>query len=192
MKFQESAYHFHFTQAWLIIKFDEHQFYQVLSGQSLCGVDFSGVYGEKLYLIEVKNFRMLPEEHQQITSKELIYNLNEKLKDSIKIIEIINKYFDQKRTYKFFSGIIDKFPFLNSDWYYWRRLKEAILQNKQLQFVVFIHGLDLEKDLSQNLLSDHKFYNQKIRIKTKIISLAYSGDAIPGIRWEKDAIEKGL
>lgn len=192
MTYLESAYQFDFTKEWLVIQFDEHQFYKVLSGQSLSGVDFSAVYNDALYLMEVKNFRMHHQEAQAIASKQLIHDLNDKLKDSIQIIEIINKYYDQKRRYKFFAGLIDKLPFLNKDWYYWRCVKKAILKNKQLQFVLFINGLSLEEGAIQNLLSDHEFYDKKIKIKTKIIALAHSGEALPGIRWEKAEIEKGL
>jgi len=192
MKFQESAYQFHFTQPWSILKFDDHQFYKVLSGQSLSGVDFSGVYCEELYLMEVKNFRIFHEAHQAITADQLIQDLNEKLKDSIKIIEIINKYFDQKRGYKLFSGIIDKLPFLNRDWYFWRRVKAAIMKNKELHFVLFIDGYALEKDLIKNLLGDYHFYGEAIRVECKMIFLSHFDDSLPGIRWENHEIKKGL
>lgn len=191
MKFQESAYQFHFSQAWLILKFDDHQFYKVLSGHSLSGVDFSGVYCEELYLMEVKNFRIFHDEHHTITADQLIHDLNKKLEDSIKIIEIINKYFDQKRGYKLFSGIIDKLAFLNRDWYFWRRVKAAVLKNKVLHFVLFIDGYTLKKDLFENLLRDYHFYGEAIRVECKMISLSHFDDSIPGIRWENHEIKKG-
>lgn len=81
---KEGELAFDFGDDWQIIKFDEHPDYRkaslMLSGTK--GVDFLGIYGKDLYLIEVKDFR-----GRKIADKEnLLLEVAQKMRDTLACI----------------------------------------------------------------------------------------------------------
>lgn len=81
---KEGELAFDFGDDWQVIKFDEHPDYRkaslMLSGTK--GVDFLGIYGKDLYLIEVKDFR-----GRKIEDKEnLLLEVAQKMRDTLACI----------------------------------------------------------------------------------------------------------
>ena len=84
--FEESHLRFEFGEGWQVLKFDEHCDYRNMqkSLPGTKGVDFVGVYGGDLYLIEIKNFRGYRIENQQRLIKgALAVEFGQKVRDSV-------------------------------------------------------------------------------------------------------------
>lgn len=103
--YTESGLHFTFDQRWTVFKFDQHRFYQYLSGQGLKGVDFLAAdqCTPEILLLEVKNFapknwkgplptRDIVLENPEAYAKKII----KKYEDSIRLLKIINEYYEKK------------------------------------------------------------------------------------------------
>ncbi len=82
-----------FGDSWRIFKYDEHPFYTgrlvPLAGKvkkktvSTTGIDLAGSCGNRLFLVEIKDFAGFPRERARITSGELALEIAIKVRDSI-------------------------------------------------------------------------------------------------------------
>ena len=94
MKFLESDIHFEFGENCLVKKFDEHRYYNILSGSGLKGVDFIVLYQfRQLVLIEAKNYKQrsfspVPPDVTDLIGNPvpLAQQFGSKLKDSLTLI----------------------------------------------------------------------------------------------------------
>lgn len=90
-QFEEGNLIFYFGQGWQdhVRKFDAEKVYEKTKNavEQTKGVDFLGIYGNELYLIEVKDFRghRIPNK-QRLTSGELAMEIAQKVRDSVACI----------------------------------------------------------------------------------------------------------
>ena len=171
--FVESAYLFRFCDDWNVIKYDEHRFYKNLSGQSLSGVDFAGIYkGEECYLIEVKNYKQERSRNYDKPFEEFLSEMVEKGRDSIRLIKVIKKYLDRKILYRAFYGLIKKYPILNREWFFWSELYRISIEEKKASFVLLI-----DSDFSIDEILE--YLNEKLKDEfgsVKVVSLQNTDD----------------
>lgn len=94
MTYSESDLLFTFPDDWIVRKYDSTVAYQSLSGHGLKGVDFLCLSPDgKLWLIEVKNYRMRKNFRATRRSPgELAVHVGKKFSDTKRLIRIVNKY----------------------------------------------------------------------------------------------------
>lgn len=88
--FQESGINFCFHSGWTVFKYDEHLAHKKVEKylKPTKAVDFLGIYNDKLYIVEVKNYRghTLDESTQEVlhgNGEELMRRIAIKVRDSI-------------------------------------------------------------------------------------------------------------
>jgi len=147
-KFIESDLQFSFNQDWVVKKYDDQNYFKLLAGQGLKGVDFIGIYKENfLYLIEVKNYRKRAYSPAAAIWTDLegalpplALTFVKKIDDSLKLIRVVERA--QKRKWwlrllyyvQDFTG--DKR--LNKDWKFWRRVYELSTQASTVYSVLWL------------------------------------------------------
>jgi len=105
--FHESDLLFSFPRNWVVRKYDDHTFYQGLSGYGLKAVDFVILLPDgRLCLMEVKNYHPRRDERGRehpVDRKKagaLAKRLSEKYTDSLRVIGVIRKYYRRKWYYR--------------------------------------------------------------------------------------------
>ncbi|MEA3310210.1 MAG: hypothetical protein U9Q70_11975, partial [Chloroflexota bacterium] len=118
--FEESRLEFSFGKQWQpIIDFDGHPDYRKLSDtiENTKGVDFVGVFAdelnerEKLYLIEVKNFRhhrLDNNNKERLNSDELATELGQKVRNSLFCILSSYRTGDSRTWQPFLKMLVDR------------------------------------------------------------------------------------
>ncbi len=117
-RFKESRLEFRFGEQWQpIIDFDEHPDYKKLTKtiKGSKGVDFVGVFRdelnarEKLYLIEVKNFRNYRTQNKKrLSSGELAVELGQKVRVSLACILSAYRTGDSQTWQPFLEMLVDR------------------------------------------------------------------------------------
>ena len=165
--FSESGFEFRFDKSWDIIKYDEHRFYRMLSGNDMSGVDFAGILNqEEAYLIEVKNFSQYPVDKIDKSIEELCQELIEKGKDSIQLIEVIQKYYKRKFLYKSFYKLVCRIPWLQPEWFFWTELHRLSIKENKVSFVLMIDSKFDSIKIGEVLSSElEEYYTEVIVLK---------------------------
>lgn len=159
--FQESGLEFSFPNDWVVKKYDEHRFYHYLAGLGFKGVDLIAITPErKLILIEVKNYiDRFPQDGINPT-ETLINNtftfsetFGQKFNDTFQLLQIVQKYFNRKKWYRWLALPISKFlPFstlIKLDWGFWT-IANDFFKNKEIHLILW---LETAPELSENRLS---------------------------------------
>lgn len=125
--FKESDINFSFPNGWAVRKYDDHRFYQGLSGYGLKAVDFVILLPDgRLCLMEVKNY--LPRTDaagklhtvERKRAKKLAANLAKKYADSSRAINVIQRYYRSKWYFRWRYAVGKLFPFrYRSDLLFW-------------------------------------------------------------------------
>ena len=125
--FQESDIDFSFPSEWAVRKYDDHRFYQGLSGYGLKAVDFVILLPDgRLCLMEVKNY--LPRTDtggklhtvERKRAKKLAADLAKKYTDSSRAINVIQRYYRSKWYFRWRYAIGKLFTFrYRSDLIFW-------------------------------------------------------------------------
>ena len=109
MTFTESSLQLSFDpEAWEVIAYDRHRYYNTLKGAGLRGVDFLGIWREDtLVLLEVKNFRVRPAEQSEEAIRLLLEKpdllveaMAEKRQDTLRGLDGIEGYWRRKWWYR--------------------------------------------------------------------------------------------
>lgn len=144
----ESDLIFSFSEKdWEVIKYDTHRYYKILSGVGLKGIDFLGVFNKrKVVFFEVKNYR-----NQHLSKKNgylvlenptnFVQQVAQKLKDTLKAVEVIIQYLERKGWYRFylrFHTWIPPFIVQKKDWYFWHRLYQLMQEKEGMEFVLWL------------------------------------------------------
>lgn len=146
--FKESDMEFNFGADWLVKKYDEHDYFKLLSGHGLKGVDFIGIYkNESLFLIEVKNYRKRsysPVDPDwsalQDDSPALGAQLHSKVEDSLKLIRIVNKYLSTRWWFKvaYYIRRVFKKESIQKDWHFWTKVGELVQEPENVNPVLWL------------------------------------------------------
>ena len=111
-----------FDEEWSVIKLDEHRYYKRLSGKGISGVDFLAIHPFfGLALIEMKNYT----EGKASIPKDLNQRMLGKNNDTIRLINIIYKYY-QRQTYFRILNFIGWEYLYPQDWLIWLKAKEHL------------------------------------------------------------------
>ena len=146
MTCHESGLVFHFSDNWLVRKFDSHTFYRGLSSVGFKGVDFlvlppSG----PLLLLEVKNYfnrdprvnAPVRPEHLPVP-KELAKKLHEKSMDTLLAIGAIQRYYQRKWSYRILLPLLLRLRWGKSDWVFWTLVNQRAKEDRLAQLVCWI------------------------------------------------------
>ncbi|MEM8524166.1 MAG: hypothetical protein AAGG68_05970 [Bacteroidota bacterium] len=170
--FTESNLQFHFHDNWTVRKYDEHPFYQAMSGVGMSAVDFVGIHPSgKLFLMEVKNFNNRSERENLRTldklegdSPLLLEILEEKAEETQKGIRAISRYLHRKWWYRTRFKLLNSPTFqtylLQIDRLFWMKAAQILEQfPNQVQVVLWLE-LPVEMEDQRAILRTHlsKYY----------------------------------
>ncbi len=162
-KFIESDLIFNFPASWKVRAFDDHRFYQAISGKGLKAVDFLILHPNgSLWLMEVKNYVPRKDAGGQIHPIDLpepaylSQQLAEKITDSQRVLKVINLYYRRKWYYRFRLWCSSWYPFAlpDSDLLFWTKAAKRSDEHP-LQAVLYLqteqHDLHFRRSISQAL-----------------------------------------
>jgi len=155
MRLYESDLVFDFDDsAWIIKKYDDHQYYNKLRGAGLKGVDFIGIYKqETVVFIEVKNFRDRNPYYREpfAVLKEtnlFITKMADKLVDTFRATTAIAAFLRKKWWYRLFLKVEKFIPsqwYIRQDWAFWHIVHQLAAQRSNICFVLW---LEIEERIS--------------------------------------------
>ncbi len=191
--FLESGLNFKFPADWKVFKYDEHRFYQYLSGAGLKGVDFIAIHQEQLILIEVKNYmeRFVKKgEHPMnpLTENPEIYaeKYFRKFEDTFRLLDIIEQYYQRqwwyRKVFKTFRTYFSEKYLLNKETGFWSKAIELLDQPEKVKLVLWLElapGYDPQKAAALN-----EYFQKNIQAKTPegmTFYIAHSRDPFEGI-----------
>lgn len=99
--YEESGLVFRFSPSWKVLRWDKSPYYKKVSGRGFKGVDFIGIHGKTLYLIEVKNYVPRTSNHLAIiarleTLQPLKKQITSKVDDTLRLLELVAFYLNKK------------------------------------------------------------------------------------------------
>ncbi|MEM6398329.1 MAG: hypothetical protein AAF741_18400 [Bacteroidota bacterium] len=172
-QFVESGLPFSFPADHWVRAFDEHRFYQAISGHGLKAVDFAVLPPEgPLQLIEVKNYHPrldeqgIPYPVVHPTVDDLVEQLISKYSDSQRIIRVVDSYYQRKWYFRLQLQIASQVPklFPDSDLLFWTRAEQ---RNQQFepQPVLFLAIpellLDFRRSVAEKLAKENPHWKIK-------------------------------
>jgi len=111
-----------FDEEWKVIKLDEHRYYKRISGMGLSGLDFMAVHPIfGLALIEMKNYTNGEDSIPSRLDEVMIA----KKRDAIRLINIVNKYYQRQLYFRILSFIGWKYLF-PEEWEIWIQAKNHL------------------------------------------------------------------
>ena len=162
MEFRESGWIFKFSDGWIVKKYDDHRYYRWLSGQGFKGVDFLAFRpNDKLLCIEVKNYR------QELPPVDTIANIFcKKVKDTLRIVNIIEQYYLRKPLYRLGQKTIRRWPQFFGEWGYWTEIAEIMHTKEHCIFVLWIKAREadptfydrLKQQIQSGFAPEYRFY----------------------------------
>lgn len=153
--FSESNLKFQFDNNWEVIAFDKTNYYKILSGYGLKGVDFLGLlHHETPVLIEVKNYKWRVQSPKAPDIKDILGDDPQlidmfigKIEDTLSAVRIIYKLLNRKWSYRLLKKVntwLGTAMYLRSDWQFWTQLYENIyIHNNRPHYVLWLRT---EKD----------------------------------------------
>lgn len=148
-EFWESGLHFQFPNNWRVVSYDQHRFFQAISGAGLSGVDFLGIAPDgRLWMIEVKNYSNGPDpipgkgpsDQLLKDSASLEARLLKKAKDTRRGIAVVSAFLERKWIYRRWFQYQQRWTFLQAwfpEWGFWSELSGAPISE-------IIYGVVLE------------------------------------------------
>lgn len=143
-RFDESDYQFEFSDQWKVLKYDSHPYYKIVSGRSFSGVDFAGIIDNHLYLMEIKNFYQYNQNGQIEDISIFCEDMKEKFLDTIDLIRIIQKYHERKWTYRLFYKVVESYPSLHLDWWFWTSMQRYVKAGSFTFILCVLAAIDME------------------------------------------------
>lgn len=166
MVFEESGLIFTFSEAWNVHPFDDHKYYRWLSGLGFRGVDFIGVYQEKLVLMEVKNYRRREgmsdyDAFQKVREAPLEFaqKMVKKVKDSLEVVSAVNGSYRRKWWFPWYLRLPASWKRRSPKSYFWHIVSELADDPDSCIFVLWLDAdsetknveEEIQKTLSLNL-----------------------------------------
>ena len=152
--FTEGNLSFTFGESWNVIKYDDHRYYLTLSGSSFSGVDFAGIYNcDQAVFIEVKNYLQY-EGPIRDNSEILAKKYGEKITDTLRLIDIVQRYHRRKWWYRTLKSYIQKYPWLHRDWFFWTSLQEMIQDQSKYRFIFLVLCSEQDQKLFNHVLKN--------------------------------------
>ncbi len=172
--FVESGFEFSFAPRWQVIRYDQHRFFNYLSGYGLKGVDFIAIdlKTRELWLMEIKNFA--PADWQgESPTMDLVLSTPEnyaekmiaKFNDSLRLLKIIHDFYHKKWWYRIMNPVMRKIlPFslaAKFDFIFWPQAYQMLVQQtKEVHLSLFIEWRPSVK--AERIRAFDKVLTQKI------------------------------
>lgn len=193
--YKEGVLEFSFSPEWLVRKYDDHTFYQGLSGVGLKGVDFIAVRPGQLVLIEVKNYRHVRNGRRRRVVGETIRHADHiadsivrKYLDTLRAIQAIEQYYLRKWDYRLTAPFLGRFHWQWSDRSFWTHVAQALSGSAQVTLLVWLATDPDDHTLAQTLqpLIAHPLNDQV----GKLLITEEQHQPLPGIevRWPDEAV----
>ena len=150
--FEESDLQFIFPDDWVVRKFDGTRAYQSLSGHGLKGVDFIALSpDERLWLVEVKNYRPRYSDARQYkaqrrTPRALAEHLVGKLRDTQRLLRIVNKSLTANWWFPAWRVLRRLKPNRNSNYWFWTEAYRRALLPYSTECVLWLETPERESD----------------------------------------------
>ena len=150
--FTESGFEFSFANRWQVIRYDQHRFYNYLSGYGLKGVDFIAIdlKTRQLWLMEVKNFAPTNWQGESPTM-DLVLSSPEnyaeemiaKFTDSLRLLKVIHDFYQKKWWHRLLSPLFKKILPLSYaakfDFIFWPQAYQIVLHHaREVNLSLFI------------------------------------------------------
>ncbi len=185
MNFIESDICFKFGADCFVKKFDDHKYYNILSGSGLKGVDFILINKVgKIHLIEVKNYKrrkqspVEPDVSDIVASPfPLAQHFVEKINDSLRLIRVVNQYHKRKWWVKALLLFENFFPSSfeeNQDWYFWILIEKIINNNKNDLICCLVLDMADTYLAHPTFSKDYVYKTLESEIKSKLNGLAFN------------------
>jgi hypothetical protein len=137
LSFTEGQLTFYFNPAhWQVRKYDDHAYFQGFSGVGLKGVDFIGIYEERiLVLIEVKNYtwRATPFREKDVRQslqvpEQIAAAVRQKMEDTLAGLHAIGIYYQRKqaRSWRW----LDRFRKPDTEQLFWEQATRLLEQDR--------------------------------------------------------------
>jgi len=162
---EESSLLFTFSDAWNIRSFDDHRYYRWLSGLGFRGVDFVGIYQNKLVLIEVKNYRRREgmsraDAFQAVRNAPAAFALKmvEKVEDSLRIVRAVNSSYQRRWWFPLFLRLPDGLKRWYPQSYFWHTASKLAANPANCVFVLWLDAdsdtIKVEKEIIETLMNN--------------------------------------
>ncbi|MFP4394482.1 MAG: hypothetical protein ACLFTI_04380 [Anaerolineales bacterium] len=167
---QESRLEFEFHDDWQVFQFDEHRDYRKhiqKQVQGTAAIDFLGIHGGNLYLVEVKNFHRYRIQNQpRLLNQYLHQEVGQKARDSVACI--VGAYRN------------------SSEPEFWRPFLQTLCNSRKLVKVVLWLEYDLPRDFRKRQLVRASVKTQEFKKKlkwltTQVIVCNLSESALPDV-----------
>ncbi len=111
-----------FDGEWDVIKLDKHKYYKRVSGLGISGVDFMAVHPEfGIALVEMKNYT----KGKSSISVDLDIKMKAKRDDSLRLINVVHKYFQRQLYFRVLNFIGWKYLY-PKEWNIWLQAKKHL------------------------------------------------------------------
>ena len=175
--FQESDIYFQFNEDWDIIQYDSHTYYKGFSGVGLKGVDFLGILqGEKLLLMEIKNFRLQQGRKREIPFKVLLEqpeilekNIRSKIEDTIKGVNAIHAYFRRNWIFRLFESFLFKWERGPKKWLFWSKVHNLLQSPEQVMIIFWLDAPESTTDWKAKVEEKLQFHLQTIAGEIRVV-----------------------
>jgi hypothetical protein len=187
--FIESGLRFQFPKDWIVFKYDEHRFYRYVSGAGLKGVDFIGIQGDELYLMEVKNYADRvdldtydPMENLLNTAKKQGGRYLRKLEDSLRLLDVIQKYYHRKWWYRKIYLRFFRKSVIKSELDFWTKATELKDQAERITFILWLELPRSSNDQRAEGIREYfkRILEEKLPAGIRLV-IAYSEKPFDGI-----------
>lgn len=193
MRFEESGLFFAFSDAWEVRPFDDHEYYRWVSGLGVRGVDFVGIYQDKLVLLEVKNYRRragmgASDAFQAVRDNPEAFaeKMSEKVSGSIRCMRAVNSSYQRRWWFSWFERLPDRWKRRSPRSYFWYTVAEMTHDTSNCIFILW-----LEADT--NTQATEQKLQQRLReiLKEKVKQVVITGPGRPTF-FEQDLIVEAV
>jgi hypothetical protein len=174
--FTESGLQFSFGPQWAVKQYDAHRFFQGLSGAGLKGVDFVATDGERLLLVEAKNYR--PQAHLRqndplaavlAAPEAFTAAIAQKAADTLRGIDAIGRYYERKWLFRLLRpGLLRLRPNL-LPWRFWAHVYRLAQSPARITFVLCLETERPEPALRQQIAQNLEQRLQGLAGEVKVV-----------------------
>jgi hypothetical protein len=174
--FTESGLQFSFGPQWAVKQYDAHRFFQGLSGAGLKGVDFIATDGERLLLVEAKNYR--PQAHLRQSDplaavlaapEAFAAAIAQKAADTLRGIAAIGGYYERKWLFRLLRpGLLRLRPSL-LPWRFWAHVHQLAQSPERITLVLCLETEQPEPGLRRQIAQSLEQRLQGLAGEVKVV-----------------------
>jgi len=108
---------------------------------------------------------------------QFITDIIEKLMDTFRLIELIQKYHERNFMYRTLFAVVKRLPWLHRDWDFWTKMSAHLMRNKPV-FLLFIHA-NIDMGFLEDRINANLPFHENIRNDFHLLTID-SSIQIPG------------